>query len=208
MGRPKKSASEKTGGPLPPTNGNHQDDDVKAMTFFGFAKRWQAAKDTLAIVEEEAKAKLGKHAVRDIRTWALLKDEKGEQKLKEKMRIARWLGLAMGTQAELFAEDRTPSVDRAYAEGKRDGLAGDPCKPDYAPELEQYRRYMDGFHEGQSVLAKGIKPLADGDERDLRPGFMQSAEAEKAGITRREDAVSTALGGAPATHKVVEAQAH
>jgi hypothetical protein len=201
MGRPKKSASEKTGGPLPPTNGNHQDDDVKAMTFFGFAKRWQAAKDTLAIVEEEAKAKLGKHAVRDIRTWALLKDEKGEQKLKEKieaqMRIARWLGLAMGTQAELFAEDRTPSVDRAYAEGKRDGLAGDPCKPDYAPELEQYRRYMDGFHEGQAILAKGINPLADGDEGDVRPGFMQRAEAEKAGI-----------GGAPATHKVVEAQAH
>jgi len=198
---PKKSASEKTGGPLPPTNGNHQDDDVKAMTFFGFAKRWQAAKDTLAILEEEAKAKLGKHAVRDIRTWALLKDENGEEKLKEKieaqMRIARWLGLAMGTQAELFGEDRTPSVDRAYAEGKRDGLAGDPCKPDYAPELEQYRKYMDGFHEGQSILAKGIKPLADGDERDLRPGFMQRADAEKAGI-----------GGAPATHKVVEAQAH
>jgi len=199
MGRPKKSASETPD--VPPTNGNHQDDDVKAMTFFGFAKRWQAAKDTLAIVEEEAKAKLGKHAVRDIRTWALLKDEKGEEKLKEKieaqMRIARWLGLAMGTQAELFGEDRTPSVDRAYAEGKRDGLAGDPCKPDYAPELEQYRLYMDGFHEGQAILAKGIKPLADGDERDVRPGFMQRAEAEKAGI-----------GGAPATHKVVKAQAH
>lgn len=200
MGRPKKSDSEKTGGPLPPTNGNHQDDDVKAMTFFSFAKRWQAAKDALAIVEEEAKTKLGKHAVRDIRTWALLKDEKGEDKLKEKieaqMRIARWLGLTIGTQADLFGEDRTPSVDRAYAEGKRDGLAGNPCKPDYAPELEQYRRYMDGFHEGQSVLAKGIKPIPE-DDRDLRSESLRRAEAEKAGI-----------GGAPATHKVVEAQAH
>ena len=202
MGRPKKSASEKTGGPLPPTNGNHQDDDVKAMTFFGFAKRWQAAKDTLAIVEEEAKAKLGKHAVRDIRTWALLKDEKGEEKLKEKieaqMRIARWLGLAMGTQAELFAEDRTPSVDRAYADGKRACMENEPRKPPHDPSVPQYQRWIDGYDAGQEILARGFKPLKEAeDDRDLRPESLRRAEAEKAGI-----------GGAPATYKVVEEQAH
>lgn len=44
----------------------------------------------------------------------------------------------------------------------------------------------------------GFQPLKEAeDDRDLRPESLRRAEAEKAGI-----------GGAPATHKVVEAQAH
>jgi hypothetical protein len=180
-------------------------DDEKAVRFFSFKRRWEAATAALKIVEEEAKASLGKHAIRDIRTSISLDTPEGEAKQREKLeaqlRVARWLGLAIGSQANFLDEDedRTPAVDRAAAEGKRDGLAGNPCKPAYDPSTPQYASYMEKYHEGQATMVKaGIKAPPDGDDdRDLRPGFMQRAEAEKAG--------GGAIGTQQPTHKIAEA---
>jgi len=191
-----KADKPKTGGPLPHQSGHNSElnDDEKAAEFFRFKKKWSAAKSALSAVEEEAKTALGKYAIRDFRTAIALETPEGEERIKERieaqLRVARWNGLALGSQAEMFGDDRTPAVDRAFAEGKRDGLAGDPCKPAYAPETEQYREYMRGFHDGQAVLAKGIKKTeaqvettteapAD-DDRDVRPRHLKLAETEHA----------------------------
>lgn len=183
------AAGGKTGGPEPaPAPGpghNGMSDDEKAVEFFAHQKRWVAARAALKIAEEDAKTALGKQAIRDFRTSLQLETPEGEARVKERMeaqlRVARWMAKSVGTQASfLDDDDRTPATERAYAEGKRDGLAGDPCKPAYAPELEQYREYMRGFHDGQAVLARGIKPIPPSDEdRDLRPVSLQRAEAEK-----------------------------
>lgn len=162
-------------------NGGELSEDQKIARFFAYKKRWEAAKLTLKNLEEEIKTKIGKQGVRDIRTAVKLDTPEGEEALKEKieaeMRVARWMGLPVGAQEEMFPIDRTPAVDVAYATGKRHGLAGDPCKPDYAPDLPQYQSYMSGFHDGQAVLAKGFKPLPTEGEPDLRPRFLQTEGA-------------------------------
>lgn len=177
-----KTNTEQTEAPARPGhNGKHLSDDDRAMRFFGYQKRWKAAKDALAIIEEEAKAACGKNAIRGFRTAEALKDEKGEERLKERieeqLRIARWLGVPIGMQTDLFPDvDRTPIGDRAYADGKMHGLAGDPAKPPHDPSTEAYHRWMIGHADGNEALARsGFKPFPEGhvpeDERDLRPRF-------------------------------------
>jgi hypothetical protein len=90
---------------------------------------------------------------------------------RERATVARWLAHPVGHQFSLFGEDedRTPAVDSAREEGRVAGMEGVPCKPRYDPSTEQFREYMAGYHEGQEVLAKGIKEKAEG---------MPSAPAE------------------------------
>lgn len=166
----------------------HLSDDEKALRFFGYQKRWKAARDALSIIEEEAKTALGKTVISGFRTADSLKDEKGEKKLKDRieqqLRIARWMGVPIGTQTDLFPEiDRTPIGDRAYTDGKMHGLAGDPAKPPHDPSTEAYRRWMDGHAEGNSTLAQsGFKPFPQAaathdEEEDVRPRFMTQPNA-------------------------------
>jgi hypothetical protein len=179
----KSSAEDNSGAPGVGHNGHPSDDDL-AMRFFGYQKRWKAAKDALAIIEEEAKAACGKNVIRGFRTAEQLKDEKGEERLKERieeqLRIARWMGVPIGTQTDLFPEvDPTPIDDRAFTLGKMHGLAGEPRKPPHAPETSAYRRYMDGFSEGQDALARsGFKPFTPNeDDADPRPRHMTQPDA-------------------------------
>lgn len=165
----------------------HLSDDEKALRFFAYQKRWKAAKNALSIIEEEAKTALGKTVITGFRTADSLSDEKGEKKLKDRieqqLRIARWLGVPIGTQTDLFPEiDRTPIGDRAFAAGKMAGLAGDSAKPPHDPSTEAYRRWMDGHAEGNETLARsGFKPFpqtsADDEDEDVRPRFMTQPEA-------------------------------
>lgn len=142
-------------------NGGELSEDQKIARFFSYKKRWEAAKLTLKNLEEEIKTRIGKHGVRDIRTAVQLDDPDGEERIKERieaqMRIARWMGLPVGEQEDLFPADRTPAVDAALARGKRDGLSGNPYKPECDPSVPQYAAYTNGFNEGQSVLAQGFK---------------------------------------------------
>lgn len=120
-----------------------------------------------------AKAELGAEAVDDIKEMIALETEEGEKKFKanleRQIKVARWMGLPVGAEPKLFADvDRTPAVDKARANGKRDGLAGNRQSPNADPSTEQYRAYMEGFYEGNSVLAQGLapKPAAAGNTMD------------------------------------------
>ena len=93
-----------------------------------------------------------------------LADVKGEVRIHtevtDRLKVARWIGHPMGSQMDLFEQpDRTPSVDRAYDQGKQASMENKPAKPPYAPDLPQYKSYMDGFHDHQRQLAGGIKAL-------------------------------------------------
>jgi hypothetical protein len=165
-------------------NGLSEDD--KRTRFFNYCTNWEAARAAVKIIEEDAKSVLGKHVIRDFRTQIAQRTPEGEARIRERietaLRILRWNAKALGTQSNFLEDDdRTPAVDRAEEEGKRDGLAGDPCKTDYAPDTEQYRRYMTGYHAGQAVMVKaGIKPMpvkADDNVEDLRPRHMTQPDA-------------------------------
>lgn len=144
------------------------DEQVQALTYQHMNLYTQALakkKDAdagLKNVCKIIKAELGPGGLDDIKDLIALDSEEGEAKIKaeveRKLRVARWAGAAFGTQFSMFDDvDRTPAVDRARAEGKRDGMKGAPKKCDYAPSTPQYAAYMEGYDDGQSVTQEAFK---------------------------------------------------
>jgi hypothetical protein len=132
---------------------------------------------------------------------ALRKDSDDEMTKKQAalMQAAAWIGHPLGKQFDLFGvEDRTPSDERAYEEGKIEGMRGGERMPPshYSPAAKAL--YAQGYDEGQAVnvpkqlepepdskLIKGstssaIDPLADaGDAPAPTPAEKKPAKATK-----------------------------
>jgi hypothetical protein len=95
------------------------------------------------------------------------------------LRIARWLGMDLGAQLDLFEQDaRVPAVDRAFEEGKSQAMQGVSLKCDYAPETEQYRKFAEGWHAGQAILSHGFKKLHPEVAADEQQKLIKKAERE------------------------------
>ena len=146
-------------------------EEQKQALFFQHRRSYDAALATKKKADAEfknvcklAKSELGKNAVRDIKVAIALDDENGDEALRDeisaKLRVARWVGSSVGTQFEMFGNDDTPAAERAYAEGKRVGMKGEPAKPPHHPSTEQYREWMRGHGDGNAVLAQGFKRKA------------------------------------------------
>lgn len=151
-----------------------------------------------------AKADLGKQAVADIKLMVELRSPEGEAALKERMeaqaRVARWMGLPLGIQGDLFPGDPRPDDERAFDNGRRTGLQGEPCKPPHDPSVPQHDAWINGWQAGQKVLLETkIRPLTSrpdegdaengDDDADVRPRFLQG------------DASVADLGDAPGTYQ-------
>lgn len=153
-------------------------DDQQQALFLQHKKKY---KDALGVKKEAAadflnickiaKADLGEHAVADIKEAILLETEEGEAQMKARierhLRIARWMALPLGTQADfVIGTDLRPLDERAEAEGKKAGMEGERCSPPYHGDAEQ--AWLRGWHDGQAVLvAKNIKkPEPDGGDFD------------------------------------------
>lgn len=104
-------------------------------------------------------------SIDDVKRTIELRTPEGEAKLKvqieQMLRVARWAGLPLGTQSDLFGPDRRPVEERAFEDGKRAGLAGKDCKTEHAPGTEAYDKWIEGWHAGQAVLAAGFGKKAD-----------------------------------------------
>jgi len=118
-------------------------------------------------------------------------------RIQEEMEVAAWNGV--GVQTELFGDaDLMPAVDRAFNDGKRAGMKGEPRKPTHDPSTEQYRRWMDGYTEGNGVLANnGFKAP---DDADLPKG-MSREDWHKQLRENHERGLN--LGDAAPSHTVV-----
>lgn len=85
----------------------------------------------------------------------------GEAKLKaeitETAEVLRWSGVLVGENKDMFPEDRTPAVERAFAEGRRAGLDGQVAKPPHDPSTPQHMHWMNGWQEGQGALASAFQ---------------------------------------------------
>jgi hypothetical protein len=89
-------------------------------------------------------------------------EERIRAEIQERLQAAMWVGVPWGAQLDLFEQpDRTPSVDRAYDEGKMASMSNQRAQPGYAPETEAYRSYMAGYHDHQRELAGGLKAPDD-----------------------------------------------
>jgi hypothetical protein len=188
-----KTKTRKPRTPSEPTNGTNElrDDELRALAInhkglFERALAAKKAKDADFLnCTKRIKAELGKSGVAIIKAMVELDSDEGEAAVMERIRAqakaARWSGLAIGTQIELQLSepDRTPAVDRARDEGIKASMGQKPCKPPYSPDTEQYRMWMEGFHEHQATLAGKIGRGKGDDDKDVRPAFLQQREAER-----------------------------
>lgn len=165
-------------------------DDQRQALFWQHKRFYEAAlaakkkaNANLKNVAKAAKSELGDTAVADIKLAIELETEEGEANVKARMeaqaRVMRWLGLPVGTQADMFPSgDLTPAVDKASADGKRAGLAGEPCACPHDSSVPQYKAWMDGWHDGQKILI----------ETKLRPMPVQSDDESEHEETAEDSA--------------------
>ncbi|WP_338633311.1 ribosome modulation factor [Afipia carboxidovorans] len=75
--------------------------------------------------------------------------------------VARFLNHPIGTQPELplVMEDRTPGVDKAFAEGEIAGASGKTCSAPYATASANEQSWIRGWHEGQATITSAFKKL-------------------------------------------------
>jgi hypothetical protein len=99
--------------------------------------------------------------------------------IQRSLRIARWLGMDLGDQLDMFEQpSRVPAADRAFEEGKAQAMQGISARCDYAPDTEQHRKFMEGWHAGQAVLSQGFKKLHPEVAKDEAEKAAKKAERE------------------------------
>lgn len=179
---------QEASGPGPGHNSDLTDEQRQGLTY-----QWKSSYEQKLAVKKAAdadfknvckqiRADLGEKGVEDIKDIIQAQTPEGEARLKaeieRKMRIARWEGATHGTQFSFLEEDRTPSDDRAFAEGKRASLKGDPRKPPYDPSVPQYQAWLNGYAEGQVVIMKGFKPMPVETPPKMETAPVETAEGD------------------------------
>jgi len=160
-------------------NSTLTDEEKRALTFH-HARAYEAAdalvekakKDRTAVIDL-AKADLGKGAKADI-TDLLLANTPAKMKavLERVQRLARWAGLAVGTQAQMF--EQKPDT---FEDGKVAGMQGETCEPPPGLAQESFQRWISGWHDGQTILSRAFakkRQAAKPDEPD--PAQMDLSE--------------------------------
>jgi hypothetical protein len=161
------------------------DDECRALTLHH--KRIWLAADALVekakaerkAVADQAKADLGKGVLADIKDLILFDDDvKAKADIERRMRLAKWSGLPVGFQVDLFG-DRQPADERHEAAGTTAGMAGENCSPPTHLGPADMQSWIRGWHSGQAVLAGAFgklktdapvdAPAADTSEQPFNP---------------------------------------
>lgn len=146
----------------------------------------EKAKSDRKAVADLAKADLGKGALADIKDMIAYADEKKcKGQIERSLRLARWLGLPVGTTTDLFD---VPVDDRAAQEGMTAGMSGETCKPPVHLTAEGSQRWIENWHEGQKILASAFgkkrepkaepAPAAPPTEERVRGGAEEPAAVQ------------------------------
>ena len=191
-------------------------EDQKIALFFNHKKTYSAAlekkKTSAATFMAACKAIEAEGTkVADIKLALELEEEGGEEAMNERiqdqLRVAKWMGAAEGTQFAMF-DDRTPAAEKAHAEGKRAGLAGEDRSCRYHESTEQYAKWMDGYQIGQTVLAAGFKTIGetDGEKAQASAATVDSLTDNLAAHAAEGKALLDEMGDDPRPRflKVVE----
>ncbi len=152
-----------------PQLSNEMSDEQRAKLTFQHKEKYsrilQTKKDAdtaLRNFGKEIKSDLGAKGLADIKDMIELESPEGEQKLKDDMnrraRVMRWMAMPVGSTVDMFADDRRPITEKAKAEGKKAGLAGDRHDNPYHQTNDGHAAWNAGFIEGQDVILAKFKP--------------------------------------------------
>lgn len=140
-------------------NSSLTDDEQRALTLHHM--RLYAAADALVekakgerqMVGDQARADLGKGAVKDIKDLIAAGDEKKvKAAIERSMRLARWAGVPINFQLDMFA-DREPAEEKWAKDGKHAGMSGDVCQPPGHLPTSAHNTWISAWHDGQAILA-------------------------------------------------------
>lgn len=140
------------------------DEEKRALTLH-HKKKYEAAdalvekaKADRTAIADLAKSDLGKGALADIKDMILAGDGKKMKAVLERaQRLARWAGLKVGSQPQLF---EAAQVDHAE-EGKTAGMSGTTCEPPKTLAQDSAQLWISGWHEGQTILMAAFKKKRD-----------------------------------------------
>lgn len=125
---------------------------------------------------KRVKADLGELGIDQIKLAIRLETPEGEAEVRGEIagmqQVAAWVGADIGTEFEMDLGDG----GRAFNEGKRAGMLGEPKKPPkaYAPDSIDYQKWLEGHGDGNAaLLTKGIKPT-EGDEGEPPIGMSRA----------------------------------
>lgn len=153
-------AKKKNGEPGLGHNSTLTDEEKRALTL-NHKRRYEAAdalvekaKAERTAIADQAKHDLGKGALADIKDMILADNPKKMKSVLERaQRLARWAGLKVGTQPQLF---EAAQVDH-FEDGKTAGMSGDTCEPPKNLAQDAAQLWIGGWHEGQTVLTAAFK---------------------------------------------------
>lgn len=125
----------------------------------------EKAKDDRKAVADLAKSDLGKGAVADIKALIEFADiTKARGQIETAMRLARWCGMPVGTQSHMF---EAPADRRE--DGKIAGMEGKACQPPQHLAQVEAQKWIEGWHEGQTILASAFKKKRVDVESETEP---------------------------------------
>jgi len=162
-------------------NSTLTDEEKRALTFH-HAKAYEAAdalvekaKKDRASVVDLAKADLGKGAKADIVDLLTASTPAKMKAVFERVqRLARWAGLPVGAQPQLFERTTSP-----FEEGKVAGMQGERCEPPSLLAQDTSQLWISGWHEGQTILSRAFakkRPAQKTDEPVSDPSQMDLSE--------------------------------
>ena len=151
----------------------------------------EKAKADRTAIGDLAKSDLGKGALADIKDMIIADSPKKMKAVLERaQRLARWAGLKVGSQPQLF---EAALVDH-FEEGKTAGMSGATCEPPKTLAQDAAQIWISGWHEGQTVLMSAFKKKrpVDGSAAEL-DGQIDLEDAiakfgEQVAITEEEQA--------------------
>lgn len=114
----------------------------------------ETAKANRTAVADLAKSDLGKGALADIKDIILADNPKKMKSVLERaQRLARWAGLKVGSQPQLFEAAQTDHKE----DGKTAGMSGVACEPPKTLAVTAQQMWITGWHEGQTILMSAFK---------------------------------------------------
>lgn len=154
-------AKKKNGADIGPGHNSALTDDEKRALTLHHKRAYEAAdslvekaKADRTAIADLAKSDLGKGALADIKDMILADNPKKMKSVLERaQRLARWAGLKVGSQPQLF---EAATVDHGE-EGKTAGMSGATCEPPKSLAADAQQKWIAGWHEGQTVLASAFK---------------------------------------------------
>lgn len=165
--------------------------------------QWKAKRAVVDELERDVKVALkgDGYTVKQMEIADQLATVKGEVKVtdevRDRLKVARWIGHPMGAQLDLFETprgSRRPHTENAYDAGKLASMQNQPRKPPHDPSTVAYGEWMAGYEAHQASLREGFKappPPAgvklDGDGVDAVPPEDTAEEVTSGERVSRSD---------------------